>query len=170
VRTELRSLPLARLAAVLLFTSPGIPLVYYGDEVGMEGGPDPDCRRCMEWDPDRQDTTTRELYRRLIRLRQRYPWLTDGDWETVRAEAGQRLLIFRRTRRGVQDASLRETEPESLYVMINAGQTKFTYALSTPVAGIWRDAFTETTVVKQIGLSGRVGPRGYAVLHWQASE
>jgi alpha-glucosidase len=39
-----------RLALTLLFTYPGAPCLYYGDEVGMSGGPDPDCRRCFNWD------------------------------------------------------------------------------------------------------------------------
>jgi alpha-glucosidase len=38
-----------RLALTLLFAYAGVPCLYYGDEVGMEGGPDPDCRRCMDW-------------------------------------------------------------------------------------------------------------------------
>lgn len=42
-------LALARLAMTLLFTQAGVPCVYYGDELGMQGGPDPDCRRCMDW-------------------------------------------------------------------------------------------------------------------------
>ncbi len=40
----------AALAAVFLFTWVGAPLIYYGDEIGMEGGPDPDCRRPMLWE------------------------------------------------------------------------------------------------------------------------
>jgi glycosidase len=34
----------------VLFTMPGSPCIYYGTEVAMEGGYDPDCRRCMPWD------------------------------------------------------------------------------------------------------------------------
>ncbi len=40
---------LARIALTLLFTYAGAPCIYYGDEVGMAGGADPDCRRCMDW-------------------------------------------------------------------------------------------------------------------------
>lgn len=41
----------ARQAAVLLLTAQGVPLVYYGQEVGMTGGWDPENRACMAWDP-----------------------------------------------------------------------------------------------------------------------
>jgi len=40
---------LLQLAFTLLFTRPGVPCVYYGDEIGLEGGADPDCRRCFDW-------------------------------------------------------------------------------------------------------------------------
>ena len=33
----------------VLFTLPGSPCIYYGTEIAMEGGHDPDCRRCMPW-------------------------------------------------------------------------------------------------------------------------
>lgn len=36
-----------RLAATLLITYIGVPSIYYGDEVGLSGGNDPDCRRCF---------------------------------------------------------------------------------------------------------------------------
>jgi alpha-glucosidase len=41
---------LVTLALVLLFAWPGVPGLYYGDEVGLAGGPDPDCRRRFPWD------------------------------------------------------------------------------------------------------------------------
>ncbi len=34
----------------ILFTLPGSPCIYYGTEIAMEGGFDPDCRRCMPWE------------------------------------------------------------------------------------------------------------------------
>src|ERR1700730_9443203 len=41
-----------QLAIALLFTYPGVPCVYYGDEIGMVGAGDPDNRRCMIWDQE----------------------------------------------------------------------------------------------------------------------
>jgi glycosidase len=37
------------LAFAVMFTNPGIPLIYYGDEIGLAGGGDPDNRRMMPW-------------------------------------------------------------------------------------------------------------------------
>jgi glycosidase len=109
----------AALAAVLLFTAPGVPQIYYGDEVGMEGGRDPDCRRCMEWDPERQDTTTLALYRKLIALRRRYPWLGDGAWETLHADPVTGLYAYRRDNRRMLGALPPEGPAESVWVLVN---------------------------------------------------
>ncbi len=46
----LRGVELMKMATALQFTLPGIPCVYYGDEIGMQGGGDPFCRRFMRWD------------------------------------------------------------------------------------------------------------------------
>ena len=37
---------------VFMFLQSGSPCIYYGTEIAMEGGPDPDCRRCMDWEVD----------------------------------------------------------------------------------------------------------------------
>ena len=44
------SVPRLKLALCLLFFFVGMPCVYYGDEIGMQGGYDPDCRRAFPWD------------------------------------------------------------------------------------------------------------------------
>ena len=66
---------LMKLAATLLFTRPGVPCIYYGDEIGLQGGPDPDCRRCFEWDRRLWDDDLYAHYRALAALRrQRAEW------------------------------------------------------------------------------------------------
>lgn len=85
-----------RAAAAMLFFYPGIPCVYYGDEIGTQGGYDPDCRRCFDWDESRWDTETRALIRTLAALK-RQSALAEGEF-TLTAEDG--LLRFTRAASG----------------------------------------------------------------------
>lgn len=85
---------LARIAAALLFTFPGTPSVYYGDEVGMVGGNDPDCRRCMIWDEQVWNSGRREFYQQLIRLRRSSPALRHGGFQILYA-VGETLAFLR---------------------------------------------------------------------------
>ena len=47
--TSAEPVPAAAVAYAFLFTSPGMPMLYYGDEYGMPGAGDPDNRRFMQW-------------------------------------------------------------------------------------------------------------------------
>ncbi len=83
-----------RTAMAMLFFYPGIPSVYYGDEIGMEGGFDPDSRRCFDWNRDNWDMETWELIQRLIRLKKE-PALSRGDFRLT--EDGGILTFTRRS-------------------------------------------------------------------------
>jgi neopullulanase len=67
-----------RLATLFQMTFPGAPSVYYGDEIGMEGGRDPDCRRAFPWNEWCWDTALLADVRRAIALRRAYPALRRG--------------------------------------------------------------------------------------------
>jgi glycosidase len=138
VRTVVESAKLARLAAVLQFTMPGIPLIYYGDEIGMKGGPDPDCRRCMEWNEDKQDGKTLGLYRNLIRLRKENPWLMGGSYETLLADQGSARYAFRRAAEGSDETQGRR----ALEVYVNAGSKSVKADLVGGKTARRKDAFT----------------------------
>lgn len=62
-----RGLARLRVAAVLQYTLPGVPSLYYGDEVGMQGYCDPFCRATYPWDYQNSDLL--EFYRNLGNIR-----------------------------------------------------------------------------------------------------
>ena len=75
-----------RLATLIQMTVPGAPCIYYGDEVGLEGREDPDCRRAYPWDPARQDRGLRDFIAGLISVRRANPVLRRGRFELLAAE------------------------------------------------------------------------------------
>lgn len=82
------------LAAILQLTYEGAPLIYYGDEVGMEGGGDPDCRRPMIWEESRQDQELLTLYRRLLALRKELPALRCGFYRALVRDGLRNVFAF----------------------------------------------------------------------------
>ena len=87
-----RGILLLRLAAVMQFTLPGVPCIYYGDEAGMEGYKDPFCRRCYPWGSENRELV--ECYRRLGAMRARCDCLREGRLEPFSVD-GQALSYFR---------------------------------------------------------------------------
>jgi alpha-glucosidase len=77
-----------QVAAALLFTWPGSPCLFYGDEVGLGGGGEPEGRIPMPWDPSRWDLQSLEFFRRLCRLRRGSQALTRGALQVLLAEGG----------------------------------------------------------------------------------
>ncbi len=107
-----------RLATLFQMTFPGAPCVYYGDEIGMQGGHDPDCRRAFPWDEARWNTGLRDYVKRCIALRQAHPALRRGEYVSLRAE-------------GEVYACLRRLDDDVLVVVLNNDTT--TYRLDVPM-------------------------------------
>jgi alpha-glucosidase len=85
---------LAKVAATLLMTYPGVPCIYYGDEIGMLGSEDGANRGPMPWDETRWDQDLLSHYQRLIRLRRESGALTRGGFQFLYAEGD--LLAYKR--------------------------------------------------------------------------
>lgn len=82
---------------VLAFTylQPGVPCLYYGDEIGMTGGMDPACRKCMIWEGKNQDQELLQFVKELIALRKNWQdILSQGsmDWLVINEQNGQLTL------------------------------------------------------------------------------
>lgn len=106
-----------RLAAVLQYTLPGVPCVYYGDEIGMEGYLDPFCRGCFTW--DNIDEALNAFYQKLgeIRTKRLAEVFQDGEYREVFSDGG--CLVFER-KKGEHAA----------YIYVNNSAAKYNIALS----------------------------------------
>lgn len=87
------------LSLALLLTMPGAPCLYYGTEVGLEGGPDPDSRRGFPWDDVDALPELTNRVRELIALRHAHAGLRSADFERIGPAPGPdfgRSYIFAR--------------------------------------------------------------------------
>ena len=145
-----------RLATLIQMTLPGAPCIYYGDEVGLEGREDPDCRRAYPWDPLLQDRGLRDFVAGLIALRRANPVLRRGRFELLGVE-GSAVAYGMFDREG-SDSGGRETGASlpsdvpasggrSIVVAVNAGDTHARLSLEIPeLAG---------HLIEQVSWSGR---------------
>ncbi len=97
-----------KLAYLFLMTYPGAPCIYYGDEVGLTGGPDPECRHCMPWDESQWNTPLRDFVKRLVAIRKANPALRIGSFEPVLADAARNIYAYQR-----------QDESQAILVVIN---------------------------------------------------
>ena len=82
------------LASVFQFTYLGLPYIYYGDEVGVNGGQDPQCRKCMIWDDSNQNIDILNHYKNLARIRRENKALIHGNYRDIGSK--DKILVFER--------------------------------------------------------------------------
>ena len=109
-------------ASFFQFTYLGSPIIYYGDELGMEGGDDPFCRFPMRWDAV-EGNPTHAHYQKLARIRRQTSALRVGSFRThaamenglyayVREAGGQQVLCVVNT--GLEPVKTRLALPTGL--------------------------------------------------------
>ena len=77
----LKGISMMKMASLIQFTLPGVPSIYYGDEIGMQGMKDPFNRACMTW--DNQNTELLKWYKRLGEIRNGFGVFVDGEFVPV---------------------------------------------------------------------------------------
>jgi len=159
----------AKTAATILFTFPGTPFIYYGEEIGMTGQkPDEMIRTPMQWsntanagftsgtpwenpslmypyynvaDQTSEETSLLNHYRQLVQIRQAYPALQYGQFIKLISSSPQ---VF---------ASLRILNEEVILTLVNLGDVPVTdpviSAKNLPIRG----EFTPTTLMGSGGLA-----------------
>ena len=83
-------------AFLFQFAYPGVPTIYYGDEIGLPGGKDPDCRRTFPWEEEKWNTQLRYFVQQLIHLRKRLPALRRGNFTRLLVDDPRGCYAFSR--------------------------------------------------------------------------
>ncbi len=134
---------LLKIAAVLQYTLPGIPSLYYGDEAGLTGGADPFCRGCYPW--GKEDTELLEFYKSLGKLR-RMNDSFKGEFKPISAGLG--LMAYERI-----------GEKDSLLVAVNRWREQDTLILP--------EKYQNGKVIsggEKAGNTLKLAPFGYAII------
>jgi len=97
---RLPDLKVRKFAQCLQFTWPGCPLVYYGDELGLEGGEDPLNRAPMPWERNNEQNEMLQNTKALIQLRKKHRALRIGNYRDLPTT---KLMAFIRTTDRVSD-------------------------------------------------------------------
>lgn len=137
-----------KLAATLQFTWVGAPSIYYGEEIGMEGGPDPDNRRGMEWQKATASNPMLRHYKTLIATRNKSRALQSGDATILSTNDTDGTLAFSRTLdKDVAIVALnRSREPRTVIVSLAKAPAAVRDALHTK-------GFTDALTGKRIAKS-----------------
>src|SRR5699024_5591648 len=95
----------------------GSPCIYYGDEIGMTGGDDPGCRKCMEWDRSKQDHELFQFIKQLLTMRKEVPAF--GNQTNLHfLEIEEEVVAYRK-----------ETEHSSLVFVLNNSELEKTITI-----------------------------------------
>jgi cyclomaltodextrinase / maltogenic alpha-amylase / neopullulanase len=138
-----------KLMTILQMTLPGAPCVYYGDEVGLAGERDPDCRRGMPWDESTWNLELFEFTTHAIALRKGIPALRKGSYKTL--YANDMTVVFER-----------KLEDSYALVVLNAGNDAVQIKLEGMQNGAFDQRFSNQTVtatggVLTLEIAGRTG-------------
>ncbi len=124
-----------KMAAVLQYTMPGVPCVYYGDENGMEGHIDPFCRRCFDWTKLNEDLIA--FYQKLGEIRAENKQLfKDGDFVELESCGG--LLLYKRTK-----------NQENIFIYTNNSSTSYELELKENYLDLIKNEKLEGKIIVQ---------------------
>ncbi|WP_243524097.1 alpha-glycosidase [Bacillus pseudomycoides] len=136
----------------------GSPCIYYGDEIGMDGGMDPDCRKCMVWDEDKQDKTLFKHIQILISLRKQYKAFGGhGTFQCIEANDEQGYISYTKTH-----------EEETIFIVLNPTNHEISAPITFDIAGkkIVNLYTNEEFSAEADSLQVTLPPYGFSILKW----
>lgn len=125
-----------RLATLFQMAFPGVPSIYYGDEIGMEGGPDPDCRRAFPWDERHWEPHLHADVRRFVRLRRDHVALRRGAYTPLHVSESAYAFA-------------RHTDQETVILAFNVAEDPVALTIDLPAepatATVFADPWSDAT-------------------------
>ncbi|ASN04662.1 glycoside hydrolase family 13 protein [Virgibacillus necropolis] len=153
-----------KLMYLFQLTFTGTPCIYYGDEIGMDGGQDPGCRACMIWNEDKQDQKLFRYLRLLIRFRKSDPLVAnDGDFRFLYVDEATQTIVYEKS----------NSERRLIFIVNNSDvetKVKMEKVFGTNHEKVKEVILSEEGSIrkKQLILSGTesliIGPTGYKLI------
>lgn len=110
-----------KLAICFQFTYVGVPYIYYGDEIGLCGGEDPQNRKCMIWNEKLQNHDLLNFYKKMITIRKKHPTFVHGDFKEISRE--NNILSYSREYNNEKYIIIINNNDHSEYIDLNANYT-----------------------------------------------
>ncbi len=111
----------------------GAPIIYYGDEIGMTGERDPDCRKSFMWNTAQWDTDLLAYYKKLINIRKYHPALRRGSFTKLLTDDKQEVYVYSRT-----------NEDENIICVINRSNQITGFSFPTSARAMRDEMFGNT--------------------------
>ena len=110
-----------KLAICFQFTYVGVPYIYYGDEIGLCCGEDPQNRKCMIWNEKFQNHDLLNFYKKMITIRKKHPTFVHGDFKEISGE--NNILSYSREYNNEKYIIIINNNDHSEYIDLNANYT-----------------------------------------------
>jgi len=143
-----------RLAYLFLLTYVGAPCIYYGDEIGMNGGPDPECRKAFNWDEASWNQGLRSYMKDLVRIRKQEGALRRGTYQRIYSD--EDVIVFARQYQGDTVLVTINIGAGDRHPVIDTGKIGIHAANLEPLFGSERGTIIEGKI-SDLRLKGRSG-------------
>ena len=134
-----------KLAAVVQYTLPGVPSLYYGDEAGMQGFGDPFCRGTYPW--GKEDGELLEFYKWLGKLRRENDVFKDGEFFPVHSGLGTMAYTRKNSDNEILIATNRWYESDTITIPTRFTSGKVIYG-NTPCGNTLTLGAYDFTIIK----------------------
>lgn len=149
------NIQLMQLATLFQLTFQGAPCIYYGDEIGLDGEYDPLNRKCMEWDPAKQNKELFTFFKHMIELRKTHSALRGNGLKFLTNREQPKLLAYERW-----------DQQDHFLIVMNVAATPSSTVLLPSVSANWKSIYGNASAKvgdKQVQLE--LAAYGFTILH-----